>query len=140
MHRDVFGNLREWGRVLERLEALTRSEELDAHQDALVTLLRYRGNWRLREAALEAAASVRCPGEPLVRQVCRIMMDEGLYYQVRVLAAEALGACLERIAESSDTPCVRIRREARERMHALLDAQDVPVLHQAVRRMLPNVE
>lgn len=135
-----FGNLTEWGRVLEQLDELTRSGELDGHQDGLTALLRYRGNWRLREAALECVRSIRRPSEPLVRQVCSIMTDTGLYHQVRVLAAEALGACLDRPGEDSRSPGIRTCSEVREQMRALLNSQDVPVLHQAVRRILPKID
>ncbi len=140
MHQDVLGNLMEWGRVLERLDELTRTGELERHQDALITLMRYRDNWRLREAALESVRSLRRPSEALVRQVCRIMMNEGLYFEVRVLAAEALGSCLDRLSEHSEGLAVALRREVRDQMHALLDTRDEPVVHQAVRRILPKIE
>jgi hypothetical protein len=140
MYQDVFGNLTEWGRVLERLDELTRTGELDQHQDALVALLRYRDNWRLREAALESVRRIRRPSEALVRQVCSIMRNEGLYFQVRILAAEALGSCLDRLADCSEGPAIQLCRDVRDEMQALLKTHDVPVLHQAVRKILPKVE
>ena len=140
MRPSVFGNLEEWGCVLERLEELTRSRQLELHQDALVALLRYRDNWRLREAALESAATIRTPTGPLIRQVCRLMMDQGLYYQARVLAAEALGATLEHLHDDSQGEVMALRQEVRENVHALLASHDVPVIHQAARRALPKIE
>jgi hypothetical protein len=140
MQRCILGDLQDWGHVLERLEELGRSGQLEQHQEVLIGLLRRDDNWRLREAALESVQAIRQPTEPLVREVSGIMMNRGLYFQARVLAAEALGACLKRLADSSGSAAMRIRHDVREQMHALLASHDVPLLHQAVRRILPNVE
>ena len=134
----VFGHLENWDCVLERLEELTRSGQIDDCQEALVALLRYPDNWRLREAALEAAATVVRPTAALVRQLCRLTVDERLYFQARVLAAEALGAALARLQGSDEAEADELLREAREQMQALLRGHGVPVLHQAVRRSLPK--
>lgn len=134
MQEDDFGNLEEWGRVLTQLEQLRRDQLLDEHQDGLVRLLRCPDNWRLREAALEFVRNIKQPTEALVSAVLQILTDEELYYEVRVLAAEALVTLL---------PAARNRaleQRAVEQMHALLDATHPPVLHQAVQRVLPTVE
>lgn len=140
MHRNGFGNLEEWGRVLERLSEMTRDGRIDEHQDELAVLLRYRDNWRLREAALESIRAVRRPREPLIRELCAILMNEGLYHQVRVLAAEALAVALDRLAASAETAPVQLQRDIREQMHELLDSGQPPVIHQAARRVLPRIE
>lgn len=140
MRQDVFANLEDWGHVLERLAEFARNGEIERHQDSLIALLRYPDNWRLREAALESVPAIRHPTAMLVREICKIMLNDGLYYQVRVLAAEALSAALERLAERSKDDLTGLRGEIREQMHALLDSHELPVLHQAVRRILPKVE
>ena len=140
MRQGVLGNLEEWGRVLEQLGELTRSGDIERHQDELLALLQCSDNWRLREAALETVPAVQHPGEPLVREVCSIMLNEGLYFQARVLAAEVLDVALDRLAERSETEVMKLRRDIRDHMHALLSSQAVPVLHQAARRILPKVE
>ncbi|HNQ24951.1 MAG TPA: hypothetical protein PKK06_17880 [Phycisphaerae bacterium] len=140
MHSDVFGDLREWGRVLEELQQLTRGRALDGHQDALLRLLRYRDNWRLREAALEAVRSVSSPSEALLTEVTRIMSDATLYNEVRVLAAEALAQCIATGRADKGRRNAAIEQQAIDQMHALLDTQQPPVLHQAIRRVLPTVE
>jgi hypothetical protein len=140
MQRDDFGNLEEWGRVLTRLEQLTRDGGLDAHQPGLVRLLRYPDNWRLREAALEACRTLRDPTEPLVSAVLRIMIDGGLYHEVRVLAAEALTQLLPATRRSALGRNRALEGQVIEQMHALLDAPHPPVLHQAIRRVLPTIE
>lgn len=140
MHKDGFGNLEEWGRVLTQLEQLRQDRRLDEHQDGLVRLLRYPDNWRLREAALEFARDVRQPTEPLVTAVLQILTNEDLYYEVRVLAAEALAALLPAAWTGRDGRNRELEQRALEHMHALLDATHPPVLHQAVQRVLPTIE
>lgn len=135
----VFGNLEEWGGVLDRLEELTGTGQLEQHQGDLVRLLRYPDNWRLREAGLEAAATVGAPTTALVRQLLRLTMDRQLYHQARVLAAEALGAAFERLRANGQIEALHLQKEVGEQMRALLSESDVPVLHQAVRRILPAV-
>ncbi|HOB73711.1 MAG TPA: hypothetical protein PKG54_04225 [Phycisphaerae bacterium] len=139
MHGTVFGNLDEWGRVLEQLGELTRSGAIERHQEDLAMLLRYQDNWRLREAALEAIPAIQRPTEALIREVCRIMLNDGLYYQIRVLAAEVLNAIIDRLPPAPQDQPTSLRCEIREHIRALLDTQDVPVLHQAVRRILPKI-
>lgn len=140
MHRHVFGNLDEWGRVLERLAELTRSGEIEQHQEDLAMLLRYPDNWRLREAALERVSAIRTPTNALIHEICRIMLNDRLYFHVRVLAAEALTVALERLAECTDPELDRLRRDIAKKVHLLLDAHEVPVVHQAARRILQKVE
>ena len=94
MTRGTFGNLEQWGPVLEQLDDWKRTGELDRHQDELLWLLRYRGNWRLREAALDVMATLQAPDPELIRQACEIIMDEDLYQEVRILAAETVAALL----------------------------------------------
>lgn len=140
MQKDEFGNLEEWGRVLSQLEQLTRERLLHEHQDGLVRLLRYPDNWRLREAALESAREVRQPTEALVIAVLQILTNEGLYYEVRVLAAEALASLLPATRAAKDGRNRALEQRALEQMHALLDATHPPILHQAVQRVLPTIE
>lgn len=140
MQKDDFGNLEEWGRVLTQLEQVRQDRRLDEHQHGLVRLLRYPDNWRLREAALEFARDVRQPTEPLVTAVLQILTNEDLYYEVRVLAAEALAALLPAARTGRDGRNRELEQRALEQMHALLDATHPPVLHQAVQRVLPTIE
>lgn len=140
MDQDTFGNLTDWGRVLERLDELTRRGGIEAHQDDLAMLLRYRGNWRLREAALECIPSITEPKAELIREVCQLMLDENLYFQARILAAEALGAAMDHLGKCSDSQTPALRKDIRDQMHALLGSQDLPVVHQAARRVLPAIE
>jgi hypothetical protein len=140
MQKDDFGNLAEWGRVLNQLAQLTRDGTIDEHQAGLVRLLHYQDNWRLREAALEAIRHVRRPGEPLVTAVLELMTDEHLYHELRVLAAEALASLVAAGRAVGAGRNRELEQAVLTQMHALLDAPHPPVLHQAVRRILPTIE
>jgi hypothetical protein len=136
MSTDVFGNLQDWGCVLDRIAELRRSRKLDGHQEGLNRLLRYRDNWRLREAALEAAKEVSSPTDALLSQVLAVMMDEGVYWQARALAADALSQLVQK---SGKIPAVNASRVA-EKMNQLLDTPQAPVFHESIRRSLQAVE
>lgn len=45
MYSDIFGNLTDWGRVIEMLDRLKELKKLDRNQDGLTRVLRYRDNW-----------------------------------------------------------------------------------------------
>ncbi len=138
MTRGTFGNLEQWGPVLEQLHDWKRTGELDRHQDELLWLLRYRGNWRLREAALDVMATLQAPDPELIRQACEIIMDEDLYQEVRILAAETVAALL-----SNERACradaVLLASEVRARMHALLGSTCTPVMHVALERVFSRI-
>jgi hypothetical protein len=170
MENGIFDNIEDWGRVLDRLEDLKRRGELEDHEPGLVRILRYRDNWRLREYVLEAARDLKRCSASLVAAVLDILRDEDLYYEVRVLAAEALpalvraresaageGAPGERAAQQAGTQRSAGRQgEARdelsrserkaiveaivETLKSLLGSSQVPVMHQAIRRVLPTIE
>jgi hypothetical protein len=139
MKGDTLGNLEQWGRALEQLDEWKRAGQLDSHQDDLLWLLRFRGNWRLREAALEMMALLQVPAPELIRQACDIMMNESLYHEVRILAAEAVAVLLssERNPSALTEP---LTDEVRGRIHALLESGQPPVMHLALRRMLSRIE
>ncbi len=140
MHRDDFGNLEEWGRVLGQLEQLARDRKLDEHQDGLMRLLRYADNWRLREAALEVVGDVKRPSDALVSEVLLVMTNEHLYHEVRVLAAEALARLVVASRASGEGRCRDLEKQVVDQMHALLDSPHPPILRQAVQRVLPTIE
>jgi len=90
MHRDPFGNLRDWGPVLDMLDSMEEKCLLAECQPGLIRILRYKGNWRLREEALKRVAQIQAPSEDLIFQILDIVADDNLYYDARVLASDAL--------------------------------------------------
>lgn len=90
MTDDPFGNLREWGPALELIEELASSGKLAECQRGLVRILHYKGNWRLREEVLGRIEGIASPSDELVGQVLTILADDNIYYDVRILASNAL--------------------------------------------------
>ncbi|MCP4115784.1 MAG: hypothetical protein GY737_10330 [Desulfobacteraceae bacterium] len=97
-----FGNLMDWGQVLETLEDMTKKGRLSEHQGELIRLLRFNQNWRLREAAIEALEFVDHPSLDLAKEVFSIVKRKDLYYDVRILAVDGLSKLMERIVDRQD--------------------------------------
>ena len=90
MTDDPFGNLRDWGPVLDLLEDLASNGKLEACQRGLVRILRYKGNWRLREEVLKRIGGIAAPSSELVGQTLTVFADDNIYYDARILASNAL--------------------------------------------------
>ena len=90
MQQDPFGNLSDWESVLDYLDSLQANGRLSKCQPELVRILRYKGNWRLREGVLKRVGEIEHPSSQLVHQVLTILDDDNAYYDVRILAGETL--------------------------------------------------
>ncbi len=90
MSQDPFGNLQEWGQVLKDLDAIFQNGSAEDCQSGLIRLLRYKGNWRLREEALKHIEELENPKEELIKEVIRILDDENIYYEARIIACRSL--------------------------------------------------
>jgi hypothetical protein len=140
MRRDDFGSLRDWGRVMDRLEMLRDGGVLDEHQAGLARILRYRSNWRLREAALEAIQYVKEPSDELLKVVLDIVTDEGLYRDVRVLAALSLEGMFEKRQMQGGGGGSGVPSEIVERTRGVLEQSGTSVLLDAVRKSLAVID
>ncbi len=140
MGGDIFGNLREWGHVPEQITELADAGKLDEHQAGLVRILRYRDNWRLQEMVLKSMKDLSAPSDELISEVLGLLADEGLYYQARILAAQALADLLTRkgieYAEDRDA----VLRRVVERIRTVVDSHGPPVLHNVMRECLTAIE
>jgi len=141
MTNDVFGNLMDWGPVIDELEALRERHELDSHQAGLIRILRYRDNWRLREAVLDCVKDMSRPSDELLQTVLAILMDEAIYDEARSMAAEALAAVCGRQqngdgqTSAAVTPALVV-----EKMNDLLHRLGAPVFHKAIRSQLERLQ
>ena len=90
MKDDPFGNLADWGLVVDTLEDLANNGDLSQCQPGLVRILRYKGNWRLREEVLKLLGKIKTPSRELADQLITILDDDNAYYDVRILAGNAL--------------------------------------------------
>lgn len=134
--QDPFGNLQEWGLVLEKLDQLKSSGQMEHHQNGLIRLLRYKTNWRLREAALHGMARVVYPSEELIREILEVVLSDSAYYELRVLAVETLAALAGKTAANgSYAASFRPVPVARE-LHVLIRVPHPPILTEAVLRCL----
>ncbi|RJP37896.1 MAG: hypothetical protein C4548_13880 [Desulfobacteraceae bacterium] len=104
MHRttknDPFGNLMDWGPVLDILGELADDGKLTKYQPGLIRILRYKGNWQLREEALKRVGEVQEPSDELILQVIDILDDDNIYYDARILAGNALVQLLKNLPDN----------------------------------------
>lgn len=101
MTQDPFGNLQDWGRVLEYLEDVFESGRAENCQRGLIRILRYKGNWRLREETLKGIEHMENPGEDLIREVLSILEDDNIYYEARIIAC---GSLIKILHKNTTTP------------------------------------
>ncbi|MBR9987054.1 MAG: hypothetical protein KFF68_14215 [Desulfosarcina sp.] len=90
MKQDPFGNLTDWGPVLDTFDELADSGRLAACQPGLIRILRFKGNWRLREEVLKRVGEIQTPSKEMVLQVVAILADDNTYYDARIIAGDAL--------------------------------------------------
>ena len=130
MSVDVFGDLQEWGCVLNTLEDLKANGVLDDHQCGLARLVRYQDNWRVQQEALLAAMHVCQPAEPLVHAALKVLKDEEALLENRILAARVLGRLLG-CARSNGSSGLDPEASAMM-MRALLANGGPPILQRAI--------
>jgi len=129
MATDIFGDLREWDRVLGLLEQLRERRLLDEHQQGLARIVRTGDNWRLRRWVLEHAVEVHQAGSVLVDALLGVLQNEEAALSDRVLAARGLGhLLLHRVPENTPGP----QRPTAETLQDLLTRPAAPVLHDAL--------
>ena len=95
MQHDPFGNLTDWGQVLDTFDDLAKSGSLAECQPGLVRILRFKGNWRLREEVLKRVGEIQTPSRELVFQVLATVADDNIYYDARIIANDALVQLLQ---------------------------------------------
>lgn len=111
MKHDPFGNLIDWGQALDMFEDLAARGDLRECQPGLVRMLRYKGNWRLREEVLKRVGEIHPPSDELVCQVIAILDDDNIYHDARILAADALIRLLKNARnDNGDGICGKVRK------------------------------
>ena len=143
MENYIFGNLNDWGIVLEKLEKLSQTRELDDYQDELIRLLRFDQNWRLREAAIESLSLIKNPGLNLAREVNALIKRKDLYYDVRILATDGLEKLATTIVgnKAFDKDILKqfIRGIVKD-MDDLLASPEPPKFHDALQNSMSQVK
>jgi len=138
MASDIFGNLTEWGRVMDQLEHVRANRLLDEHQAGLARIVRYNDNWRLTEYVLRWATEIGQANDLLVAEVGNVLADPEAHWSMRVLAARAMGHLLARRPPQS-SPVGFDARRAEQMMESLAAECRIPVLQAAVADALEAV-
>ncbi|ACN13703.1 hypothetical protein HRM2_05890 [Desulforapulum autotrophicum HRM2] len=142
MTSNGFGNLNDWGVVLEKLDLLTQGGALDQWQEQLIRLLRFDQNWRLREAAIESLAFVKNPDLDLAREILLLIKRNDLYYDVRILAADAIEQLILKIIDNRQFDLDILQSFVREiivEMEALLASPEPPKFHHALQNSVAGI-
>lgn len=132
MTHDPFGNLREWGPALELLDGLDSNGKLAACQRGLVRILRYKGNYRLREEVLKRIGGILSPSDELAGQVLTILADDNIYYDARILANNALIQWLKNSKSSLNQEFIL---EIRKMIEKLSKLPHPPFFDKAIKRL-----
>ncbi len=142
MKKYVIDDLDNWDTVLNTLEELKNKKLLDSHQDELIRLIRYNDNWRLREAALQAACHVRKPTRDLIDEVMNIVVREDVGIDARIFAVEAAESMIEN-AFSLKKPEKRdiqaIAAQTVQRLRYLRSCPQVPIFTSALNKALGRI-
>jgi len=136
MGMDTFGNLLDWGQVLESLENLKRGKKLDDHQAGLARILRYGQNWRLLEAVLEHGKEVVAPSGEFLKAICDVMNNRGIYVDARVLAVQTLETLVPRMTGDRKGDGGVSRNSVIQAMKALQKSVEPPKFQEAIAQSL----
>ncbi len=118
MKQDPFGDLNNWGLVLDIVDELADAGKLSECQPGLIRILKYKGNWRLREEVLKRVGGIQGPSPQLIYQVLSILDDDNSYYDVRILASDALTQMLKNVQDGFDGEINVSVRKITERLRA----------------------
>jgi hypothetical protein len=133
---DTFGNLLDWGQVLESLEDLKRAKKLEDHQAGLARILRYGQNWRLLEAVHEHGKEVVAPSGEFLKAICDVMNNRGIYVDARVLAVQTLETLVPRMTGDRKGDGGVSRNSVIQAMKALQKSIEPPKFQEAIAQSL----
>lgn len=132
MTDDPFGNLRDWGPVLELLDELASRRKLAECQRGLVRILRYKGNWRLREEVLKRIGGIPSPTDELLGQTLTIFADDNIYYDARILASNAL---IQLLKSNQSSFLQEFIPEIRKVIEKLSQSPQPPIYDNAIKKL-----
>ena len=136
MEKDPFGNLTDWGPVLDLLDELSEDGTISRCQPGLIRILRYKGNWRLREEVLKKVNRIENPCNELVLQLIRLLADDNLYYDARILAGNALVQLSQNVQNGFS---IELNKEIQKVIEKLQHTPHPPFFEFAVERVHSNI-
>ena len=132
MKQDPFGNLLDWGHALELIAELAENATLGECQPGLIRILRYKGNWQLREEVLKRISEIQNPSDELVFQVLAILADDNIYYDARILAGEAMIPLIKGLQDDSGGA---IDKEIQKVVEKISSIPQPPFFDKALKRI-----
>ena len=135
MSIDIFGDLREWNRVLRQVDELQATGQLDEHQEGLARLLRYRFNWRVRRKAVESLSALAAPQDQILFLVLEIAADDHTQFDLRTLAADSLGSLIA-MRQKANHWSADLEMTVVEKLGGALKAHQPPEFERAIKRAL----
>jgi hypothetical protein len=139
MQQDIFGNLMEWGDILEKIGQIRDSNSLDDHQEDLVRILRYPRNWRLREAALRVVREINQPTVELLKEALNIVLNEEVYIEARTMAVDALADLMIKDRRIRSKNEITARYRVLEKMETLMGETQSPLLKEGIERFFKKL-
>jgi len=133
---DPFGNLRNWGPVLDLLDILDETGRMEECQPGLIRILRYRGNWRLREETLKRLGRIARPSRELIARVADIVADDDTYYEARILAGRTLTELARNARRASAGETDPDMEPVADVVRNLLGTPQPPIFDRALRQCL----
>lgn len=112
MEPDPFGSLTDWAPVIDLFEELANNAQLEKIQPGIIRILRFKGNWRLREEVLKRVGEIQRPSKELISAVLAILTDDNVYYDARVIAGNALCDLLKNSRPGHDDELIPLVRKA----------------------------
>ena len=140
MNKDPFGNLQEWGTVIDKLIDLEQAGKLSDCQAGLVRILRFKGNWRLREVVLKSIGKIKTTEVELTDDVLHIIIDDNTYYEARIMACEALQHIIKQNHHGQKSFTVFPRRHFSEQLTLLRNTPQPPIFSDAIDRCLQDLQ
>ncbi|MFZ7111526.1 MAG: hypothetical protein ACOWYE_07570 [Desulfatiglandales bacterium] len=136
MNHDPFGDLGDWGSVLEVFGQLADNGKLTECQPGLVRILKYKGNWRLREEVLKRVGEIENASDELVFQVLSMLDDDNIYYDARVLAGDALTQLAKNVRGGLNN---EINSSIRKVAEKLITTPQPPFFGKALKRLCSEI-
>ncbi|MBU1182845.1 MAG: hypothetical protein KKF00_11910 [Proteobacteria bacterium] len=140
MDKDPFGNLMEWGAVLDQLNDLELTGKLADCQLGLIRILRFKGNWRLRETVLKSVTKIETPKTELLAEVLNIIMDDNIYYEARILASEALQQMIGHCRSLQKDHETLSQVPVADKLNLLMKTPQPPIFFTAIDNCLKNLK
>lgn len=136
MKQDPFGNLTGWGAVLDIFDELADNGKLEECQPGLIRILKYKGNWRLREDVLKRVGEIQNPSDQLICQILSILDDDNTYYDVRILASDSLIQMLKNVQDGFDDGINLSVRKVTERLRT---TPHPPIFDNALKKLYSEI-